>query len=510
MKNWFKQHKMLIFVFLIFIFLGIFYFAMQKFAKVPINSEINNSEEKINGNINEKIPYALNDPFLKHHKLLDFAKQELRTSEVILGDEKKSNNGMPDTWNGFNTRVSNLNLGRTSDSEYYTEEQNPKKIDGIYYVRSVEGVPTLYKMATNAEIAYEVDIKIPPNSAKHKMISEKHFAYIAEVDVDQTGKSVVVLNLETNQEHLINASKPEMRIASIFASPDAKKIVVGEEYPPTSGDNFATGDTLNHRVWVYDLENPELEPAFIFDQQLDVIERWPIFWSQLDNKVYFNSCDVKELHCNFGITRTSPISDDREPVPGLEVGTYASQPVLSNNGRHIAYVAWNGNKETPLYKEGDNKNNEFLNKNSIWLYDIENGEKKELIDFGNNRIIDHLFWSPDGMFIYFELRQLVKNVDGSVFPTSNSTGFWRVNVATAKFERIAQDVTISPGQILSHFNPVPNGSGIMFTITKIFPKTTFNDPTKEVEKVEYLLRLSDMKLIELGDNVMSVFKTEPL
>ncbi len=87
--------------------------------------------------------------------------------------------------------------------------------------------------------------------------------------------------------------------------------------------------------------------------------------------------------------RTKPTADDREQVIGLEVGTYASQPILSSNGRHIAYVAWNKNTETPLYKEDDDKNNAFLNKNSIWIYDIQKEEKHQLMDFGNNRIIDH-------------------------------------------------------------------------------------------------------------------------
>lgn len=512
MKEWIKNHKILVLCLLLLV-AGVVYLLIW-----PKNPTIlDDSAKKPEVQDNQKNPTDVsqktrtsNDPFLKHYKLVDSTKQELRAKKIELGEEIKSNNGMPDAWNGFNQKINSLNAENLVDSDYYNENINAKKIDGVYYVRNVEGVPTLYKLGPNDDVSYEVDIVIPPNSAKHKMLSDKYFGYISDVDVEQIGKTVTVVDLETNQERKIDVSIPEMRIASFFANPEGNKIVIAEEYPPTVAENFATSDTLHHRVWVYNLENLREKPSFIFDQQEDIMERWPIFWSKEDNKIYFNSCDVQDLQCNFGITRTSPNSDDRELVAGLEVGTYASQPVLSPNGRHLAYVAWNGNQETPLYVEGDDKNNQFLNKNAIWVYDIKTGEKKKILDFGNYRVIDHLFWSPDGMYVYFELRQLVKGLDGKIHPTSNSAGFWRLDLTTAKFNRIAQDITISPGQLLSHFTPVPDGSGVLFTVTKMFPKTTFLDIKRKVEKVEYYLRLQDMKLIELGDNVTGVFKIEPL
>lgn len=430
----------------------------------------------------------------------------LSTERVELNREFKTNNGQKDLFSGFDQPTASLNTEGFGDSKYRVENSNPKDIQGVYYVSVQDSVPLLFYLPPASDAAAEVVLTLPPNSAKHKLLGKKYLGFVSDVDIEQIGKSLTIINLETKEEQKIAVSDPAMRIASFFADPAEKKVVVAEEFPPKDGANFATSDTLHHKVWVYDLEDPAAAPGLIFDQKEDPIERWPIFWAAADNKIYFNSCEVVEkLHCNFGITRTTDHSDDREEIAGLEVGAYAAQPVLSQNGRHIAFVAWNGNQNTALYVKGDDKNNQFLNKNTIWVYDIKTGEKTKIFNFGDNQIIDHLFWAPDGIHLFFEMRQLTAGQ-----PTSNSAGIWKINLITREFARVSPDITRSPGHLLSHFVPTPDGTGILFSVTKLFPKSTFLDPAKSVEKVEYFLRLSDMRLIELGVNVSGVLKSEPL
>lgn len=518
MKEWISSHKLGFFVGIFSAGIAIFSVFLLTIGvreenpvpktKKEIAFEFSNPKndyEKVPGSSRKS---AFSDSLSENVSEVSLRHGKLRQQSVEVAPEYKSNNGMHDAFNGFSEKVDSLLSPEYSESKYYAENSNPKNIKGLYFTKYVEGVPTLFRLPPGGDEVVEMELSMPPDSAKHKMLSEKLFGYVSDIDVEQIGKSLSLVHLDSGETAKIPVSNEDMRIASFFASPDGKKVVIGEEYPPTTGENFATSDTLHHRVWVTDTEDTT-KKWLIFDQQEDIIERWPIFWAGEDDKIYFNSCDVKDMYCNFGITRTSSNRDEREQVPGLEVGTYASQPILSNNGRHMAYVAWNGNKDTPLYQEGDRKNNEFLNKNAIWIYDIRDGSKKSLLDFGANRVIDHLIWAPDGVTLVFELRQIV-TLDGKKTPTSNSAGIWQVNAVTGKFARISPDTTISPGQVLSHFTPTPDGSGISFSVTKLFPKTTFIDKSRDVERTEFFLRFSDMKLFELGNDISGVMKSESL
>jgi len=514
MKEWIILHRLgfSLGVFLVSIFaVSAFFFPQEKKESAPPEKEIvffsdsNNRHEKISGSSQKT---AFEDSISKSIPEVSLQHGKLRQQTVDIASEKKTNNGMHDAFNGFSEKIESLLSPEYSESKYYAANSNPKNIKGLYFTKYIEGVPTLFRLPPGGDEVVEMDLNMPPNSAKHKMLSDKIFGYVSDIDIEQIGKTLSLINMESGDTQKIPVSNEEMRIASFFASPDGKKVVVGEEYPPTTGENFATSDTLHHRVWVHDTESAD-KKWLIFDQKEDIIERWPIFWAAEDNKVYFNSCDVKDMYCNFGITRTSSEKDEREQVPGLEVGTYASQPILSNNGRHMAFVAWNGNTDTPLYKEGEKKNNEFLNKNAIWIYDIREGSKRVLVDFGANRVIDHLTWAPDGVTLVFELRQLV-TLKGEKTPTSNSAGIWYINAVTGKFARISPDTTISPGQLLSHFTPTPDGSGISFSVTKLFPITTFIDKTRTTERTEFFLRFSDMRLFELGNDISGVMKSESL
>ena len=454
---------------------------------------------------NSSVPPIPLDTITKNLPTLPFDQGHPKTETIALHPAIKSNNGMPDNFSGYDQKIDSLNTTGFESSPYFVQKTNPKGIQGVYFVQFMDSVPTLLHLVPGTETIEQVDIKLPANSVKHRLLGKKYFGYISDVDVGLDGKSITVINLETKERIRIPVPDPDMRIASFFMNPDETKIVMAAEVPPTTGDNFATSDTLHHKVWVFDIPKWEGSAKIIFDQKNDVNERWPIFWAKEDNMIYFNNCDVKAFHCNFGITKTSDHSDDRTPVKELEDGKYATQPVLSPDGQHMAYVAWNGNTKTVLYNKGDDANNQFLNKNAIWVYDIKTGEKKMIMDFGDTQIVDYLVWSPDGTQLFYELRQLVENM-----PTSNSAGIFRINVITREFYRVSPDMTKYPGQLISDLTAVPDGTGMVFSITKLFPKSSFKNPNNKFEKTYYYLRLSDMKMIALGDNIGSVLKTEAL
>lgn len=393
-------------------------------------------------------------------------------------------------------------LADANSTKYSPKTVNRFNLQGLYYIQSEQWVPVVKFLERWSKTSVELDISIPPDSAKHNIISNRLIAYVADVDVIMDGKAVEVVDLITKEKKRFPVSDAsKYRINWWSANQAWTKLEVTEETTPTS-DNLASTNTLYHKTWVYDLNDPSKPWTLIFDQWNNAIERWPFAWSSYDNSIYFNSCDVVAFHCDFWITKVSENWGPMEEVKWLWNLSYASQPSMSPNWKFFAFPAWNGNKNTNLYAEGEDSSNAFLNRNVLKLYDAETKTVKRLLDFGSTKMVDNIFWAPDWTKILFQLSAMTNDN-----LTTNSKWIWYYNLLTWDLAQIMSNTLISPGYIFGWFKASDDWDGIYIKVLKMFPKSDFktldwNFPWKNTEY--FYLRLKDMSVVSLWGSIRSL------
>jgi len=496
----------------IFIFVAVFCISFIIILLTILSSaEKNKTKSSNNQNWNntrdlEKIDlkdFSLKD---KENPLVDNLKIKKWTEDVVLTDSAYDIQIINDNKNfkGFQENITSL-------SDSYNKKYSPKivnkfNLNWLYFIQSVQWVPVLKFIEFWKNESVELDIDLPPDSVKHKIIDKNTIWYLIDVDVIQDWKTLEILNIKTKEKtNFYVSDENKYRISSWFADPTWKKIIITEEFTPTSDDLVST-NTLFHKSWVYDLWNPSSSWTLVFDQKNDVMERWPIFWSSEDNKIYFNSCNVATFHCDYEITKLSPDSNKMEKTKWLWNFQYAAQPILSPNWNLMAFPAWNWNKSTKLYKKWDDITNSFVHKNVLKVFDIKQWKTKTLVDFGDYKNIDNIFWSPDWTKILFQLRAITED-----WLTSNSKWIWYYDFLTWKFAQLIWNFLALPSHIYSWFKASDDGEWIFFTVVKMYPKTSFKNSDRNLpsdEKDFYYIRIKDMQLLHLWTSVRSILKTD--
>ena len=267
---------------------------------------------------------------------------------------------------------------------------------------------------------------LPSNIKKVSVISPDRLIFINQTDVRDHGKEIVSYYLNSKLTTPLVSASFGFGIDDYVISPNKRYLAMWEVSIP-DGKNLKDGRS---RVYSIDLTNPQVK-NLIYDENIPdtTFATYPL--AITDTGEIF--LDTFEPNGSAGWANGMYVSDFNgitQPIPSMsrEAGNYATQPVLSPDGRYLAFAGYNGSQGigTAAVGSSDGFRQTILSPNTVEILDVATRERTRLPGLSNqNRYPDVNFDKPSGKIAF-----------SMVSRNAATNGYYLYDLTTSTSEKI--------------------------------------------------------------------------
>lgn len=257
---------------------------------------------------------------------------------------------------------------------------------------------------------------------KVTILDRDHLLYIYNTNSQDHGTSLAEYSITDGVPALAYSASPGFGIDDYVISPNKKYVAVWEvKFAP--GSSKLSGGTS--RVYTADLSKPN-EKNLIYDEvQQGVI---PVHYPRAitnSGEVYMDQFLPNTVFgWGYGMSKSSFDGAKKEDIADMQNGSYASQPTLSPDGRYLLFTAFTSPRTGMTVQ---NRPTVLAGANTIALYDLQSGERKNLSNISSaNSYINARWDNGSGNIIYWALSG----------PESSTTGMYEYSMGSQKSAKL--------------------------------------------------------------------------
>ncbi|MCJ7740531.1 hypothetical protein MUP32_04425 [Candidatus Microgenomates bacterium] len=264
----------------------------------------------------------------------------------------------------------------------------------IYFAKSIENpkgpnTVELYSVDPDGNNA-KLQGKVEEDAKQIVPLSDNTYLYIGDLGFLDRGLNIYYFLADTGLRRSVYLATDGFQIESYILSPDKSALAVWE----MSKGQVKSGLT---QVVYQKVDDPN-DRKVLFSEEVSDQVKYPIFWSKITDRIYLDSYSARMTGLYRGVFSVST-NDGLQPITGLGLDEYSSSPVISSDGRYLAYTAYNQKAKTKILprSEKDTINREaVINPNEVKILNLETGEISTLVSDVNGTTFDHLCYSFDG------------------------------------------------------------------------------------------------------------------
>ena len=252
-----------------------------------------------------------------------------------------------------------------------------------------------------------------PLNIKHvKIISSNKIAYIKGTDEYDHGKEIVIRNTKDNSEQTVVVSDNNYGIDDYVISPNGQFISSWELVISQNG-SVSGGRSRVYSVRVGGTKNLLYDdaagPGLSVHYPLAITDSGEVF----TDKFLPNS----GAGYGYGISFSSFDGGIKEEILELQNGNYSTQPILSPNGKYLAFAGYDGSKG-PGTEDVDGARRAIVSPNTVDVFDLSTRQKTTLVPAKDGILYPFVFWDQSNNSVIFS--QVSKN--------EQSTGTYIVDI----------------------------------------------------------------------------------
>mgnify|MGYP001601836861 CR=1 FL=1 len=272
----------------------------------------------------------------------------------------------------------------------------------------------IYQIATLASAIKKVSI-----------IAPDRLIFINQTDVRDHGKEIASYDLNSKLTTPLISASSGFGIDDYVVSPNKRYLALWEVSIP-DGQNLKDGRS---RVYSVDLTNSQVKNLIYDENIVDTkFATYPL--AITDTGEMF--LDTFEPNVSAGWANGMYVSDlggtIKQQIPSMSAGTYATQPVLSPDGRYLAFAAYNGSQGigTSAVGSSDGFRQAILSPNTVDILDVATKQRARLAGLSSQNLYPNVaFDKPSGRILY----SMVSKDDAT-------NGYYLYDLTTSKFEKI--------------------------------------------------------------------------
>lgn len=226
-------------------------------------------------------------------------------------------------------------------------------------------------------------------------LSPTTYLYIGDLGFLERGNSINKWDAKSSQSSVIYNTSQGYQIENYLLTPDKKSLIVWEETLGSTTEGSS-------RIISQEISNP-LNKKILIEEPLSDQTKFPLFYSNTTNKLYLDSYSVNRKGKNRGVFEVS-LDGLLQPISSLSVNNYSTQPILSPDGKYLAFTSYNAGTTVKLPAPA--VPNEIFresvrNPNQIKLLDLKTGTTNLLYEKLDGPLFDNLLFTKDGKSLIF-------------------------------------------------------------------------------------------------------------
>lgn len=272
---------------------------------------------------------------------------------------------------------------------------------------------------------------LPFNIKKVTVVSPQELIFINETDVRDHGRQISSFNISSKQISTLIRAEGNYGIDDYVVSPGKRYIALWEVSIP-EGQNLSSGAS---RVYTFDRQNGVQNLIYgesassgsaMFHYPLAITDIGEVF------------TDTFEPNSGAGWAHGMSVSNlqgtQKQDIASMVSGTYSTQPVLSPDGRQLAFAGYDGIKGSGTTVSLGGFRQAILSPNTIELLDTSTKQRTKLPGLSNSDGYPSVSFDQDSGNIIFSMisRDLSKN--GQYIYNLNSSTFSKLEADRANID----------------------------------------------------------------------------
>lgn len=287
---------------------------------------------------------------------------------------------------------------------------------------------------------------LPSNIKKVTVFSPQRLIFINQTDIKDHGKEISSYEIASKLIVPVISASPGFGVDDYVISANKRFLALWEVSSPKNSQTLA-GEVS--RVYSVDLQAPGTK-YLIYEEvaSLGVVLHYPV--AVTDSGEIF--LDTFEPNNGAGWANGMSVSNfsgtDKKTLDSMQSGTYATQPVLSPDGKYLAFSGYDGSMgEGTLLKDGLRQ--AVLSPNTVEMLDTDAKQRIKLSNLPNNNRYPEVGWDPvSGNIIYSLVSKNI--VDNGLYLYDISTSFFeKMRNTTEKQEMYAVISTLGNNKLLA-------------------------------------------------------------
>lgn len=326
---------------------------------------------------------------------------------------------------------------QTSNNQNNSPAQKPREIVTISPHTIVYGTWTTNSTAL---IAYDLSTgwegviaNLPVNIKKVTVTSPSTLIYINGTDNKDHGKQIVQHNLLTQERSTIYEAENSFGIDDYVISPDNKRLAVWEVQM-----NEDSGVLINGRSRVYSSLIGESGKNLIYDEESTLSN--PVRYPRAilnDGRIFSDRfLPNSGTGWAYGMSVSNFIGTEKQDIESMQNGTYGTQPVLSPDGKYLAFAGYDGSRGSGTI-EINGFRRAIVSSNTVELLDVETLQRERISNLSSNNLYTDVSWNDNSDNLLIS----VNNRD------PEQTGMFNYDLLTNTL-RIDQDQTLVEDQMV--------------------------------------------------------------
>jgi len=271
-----------------------------------------------------------------------------------------------------------------------------------------------YQIATNTTY---VIAQLSLNVKKVHLLSPSTFLFINNTNAQDYGTEIDMYDVTTKKITTMLKADAGFGIDDYFISPNNRYLVESElQFAPNS--SIVYGSTS--KMYSYDLSSQSSGKHLIYNEIADKPTHYPRGVTD-DGKLFFDTwIPNSDRGWAYGMSVSDFMGNSKQDIASMSNGTYGSQPVLSPDGKHFAFVGYDGSQGLGTeFVNGVRR--AIISRDTVELLDTTTLSRSKLMSVPTQPYDFVAYDKTTGNLIVNKLTDTISNTDVSFYDFGTNT-----------------------------------------------------------------------------------------